>query len=168
MGLFLFIFFVFLSFFCFSFLKATWNEVRTLKSEPVCNSIKALECLLVVVVFNDSKHQTVQYSTPSEKKTYLSVWESLLGLFYFSSTCSRLRIRVRFQANTGQVEGNGQVQCMQRFLTLKCSNDSYYCAQFWLPIPSNHLTMIPFHGLIWNPRYHFQNSLQKLLVLCVF
>lgn len=55
------------------------------------------------------------------------MFESHCLAFRFSSACACCffdgrgfqAYRVHFQTNTGQVEGNGQVQCMQRFLTLK-------------------------------------------------
>lgn len=80
------------------FLKATWNEVCTLKSEPSCNSIIRhlnVSWLLLFLMIVSTKLYSTVHSV--KRRPILNVWESLLGLFlgfclfvFLSSTCSCL------------------------------------------------------------------------------
>lgn len=64
--------------------KATRNEVCTLKSPLSCNSIKALECLLVVVFFKNNNYRTKLYSAVHrvKKKTYLKCLRLTIWPFF--------------------------------------------------------------------------------------
>lgn len=122
-------------------------------------------CFLMIV-----STKLYSYSTPCEKTTYLNVWESLLGhtflFIYLFSVCfvlvpparvwgSRFFPASIFKQTQVRVKEMGECNACRDSLHWKCSYDADYCARLYFQTDMD-------------PRYHFQTSLQKLLVLCVF
>lgn len=134
-----------------------------------CNNIKALECPLVVDVFDIAPNCTV---TPREKETYVNVIKvTALAFFfrniYFCSTCSCWKsvfvLFSSFKSPFWNRSGWG------KWASAMHAEIPYNeIAPNLLTIKRNHLNMIYSHRLISNPGYDFQYSLQKILVLCVY